>query len=446
MKGRLKFHWNIGTVIFTALFVYLIVMIVVYLLTDHVSSYMVTSGTLSRNDTYTALAVRQEQVARAPADGYVNYYVLDSAKAGKGSVVCSITGTQNELTTVRLSESDMGRVRKMASQFARSYSGNSFGSVYDLKYSINSSIVNNADAGTVSGMVSEAPTDGIVSYIVDGMEDMTLDQVGPDQFKNTTVKSEQLRTDNEVEAGSPLYRVIGSERWSIVFPVSDRQYANLSSKSTVKVRFAKDGCTETGDLELVDKDNTHFAEISFYSGMVRYCNDRYLDVELVTNTQSGLKLPLTSIVTKEFYTIPVSYLATGGEHGQAGFLVQRTGADGSAGFVFTEAELYEKTALRSGGELADEEVYFVDPEVFRRGDVIRKPDSQATYTIQESASLEGVYCTNRGYAVFRKIDMIDQNEDYCIVRTGTEYGLAQYDYIVRNGRDVKEEQIVTATR
>ena len=69
-----------------------------------------------------------------------------------------------------------------------------------------------------------------------------------------------------------------------------------------------------------------------------------------------------------------------------------------------------------------------------------------TYTVEERASLEGVYCINKGYAVFRKIEMLDQNEEYCIIKNGTAYGLSQYDYIVRDGRDVKEEQIVAANR
>ena len=446
MKEKKHHVWNIGTVIFGALFLYLIAMIVVYLMSDHVTSYMVTSGTLSRNETYIALAVRQEQIARAPADGYVNYYVLDSGKAAKGSVVCSITGTKNALTTVRLSDSDLGAVRRMASQFSHAYQSDQFRQIYDLKYAMNSSIVNNAASGTVSGMVAEAPIDGIISYSMDGLEDVTVARVGTEHFKNTSPVADELRTEEQVAAGDPIYRVVGSERWSLVFPISDRQYANLSSKKTVKVRFVKDNTTENGDLTLFDRDGTHFAQIDFYSGMVRFCNERYLDIELVTNTQSGLKLPLSAIVTKEFYTIPASYLATGGDVGEAGFLVRKKQEDGTLTTVFTPAELYEKALPRSKGTTASEEVYYVDPEVFHKGDVILKPDSQNTYTVGESASLEGVYCTNRGYAFFRKIELIDQNEDYCIVRTGTEYGLAQYDYIVRNAQDVKEEQILSGGR
>ncbi|MCF0145160.1 MAG: hypothetical protein HUJ73_01090, partial [Eubacterium sp.] len=135
----------------------------------------------------------------------------------------------------------------------------------------------------------------------------------------------------------------------------------------------------------------------------------------------------------------------GGDNGVSGFLVMTKDENGNQIGVFREAELYEKREIKKGNTENTEEVYYVDPQVFRKGEVIVKPNSTQTFTIGESASLEGVYCTNRGYAVFRKIEIMDQNKDYCIVENGTEYGIAQYDYIVRDGRDVREEQIVSGT-
>lgn len=37
---------------------------------------------------------------------------------------------------------------------------------------------------------------------------------------------------------------------------------------------------------------------------------RFFEIELVTNTVTGLKIPLSSIVTKEFYKTPSAYLTT----------------------------------------------------------------------------------------------------------------------------------------
>ena len=71
MKERRGFNLNIGTVIFGALAVYLIITLFLYLASDRITPYLVTSGTLSRNQTYTALALRTEHVVNSTADGYV---------------------------------------------------------------------------------------------------------------------------------------------------------------------------------------------------------------------------------------------------------------------------------------------------------------------------------------------------------------------------------------
>ena len=52
------------------------------------------------------------------------------------------------------------------------------------------------------------------------------------------------------------------------------------------------------------------------------------------------------------------------------------------------------------------------------------------------------YCINKGYAVFRKISIIDQNKEYCIIESGTPCGISQYDYIVFYGSNIKEKDIL----
>lgn len=50
-----------------------------------------------------------------------------------------------------------------------------------------------------------------------------------------------------------------------------------------------------------------------------------------------------------------------------------------------------------------------DMAAFNDGDILRAQDSATTYQIGETVPLQGVYCINKGYAVFRKIQIIDQN-------------------------------------
>ncbi len=91
---------------------------------------------------------------------------------------------------------------------------------------------------------------------------------------------------------------------------------------------------------------------------------------------------------------------------------------------------------------ATEYSYYIGGEEIADGDVVLKPDSSETYTIHETAKLEGIYCINKGYAVFRQIDIIYQNAEYSIIRSGTEYGISLYDHIALDGSTITEDVIV----
>ena len=78
----------------------------------------------------------------------------------------------------------------------------------------------------------------------------------------------------------------------------------------------------------------------------------------------------------------------------------------------------------------------------KEGDALINTDTGEKYVIGETDTLEGVYCINKGYAVFRRIEILDENEEYAIVSKNTTYGLSRYDHIVRNADKVKEEDIL----
>ena len=50
---------------------------------------------------------------------------------------------------------------------------------------------------------------------------------------------------------------------------------------------------------------------------------------------------------------------------------------------------------------------------------------------------------NKGYAVFRRIDTLQSNEEFCLVKKDTLYGLSEFDQIVLEGESVQEEDILT---
>lgn len=439
-----KIPLNIGTFIFGAIFVYMIISIVLYLTADHIQSYQVTAGPLARNQTYTALALREEKKVAATASGYITYYARENTKVAKSGVIYTLGDTQEQAAVEELTEDDYSKIRSSMAGFSSSFDSNSFYDTYNYKYELEGAILQysglqSADGSgtpqTVNGQtVYTAAQDGILSYSLDGYEDVTLDDLSSDLFNQKDYSIDNLQTSRKITAGDSVYKLITNEEWSLIIPLTKDQTVQLSGRKTIRVKFLKDDVTQVGTFSIVtDEDKNFYCKITFNSGMLRYSADRFLKIELVTNTKSGLKIPLSSIVKKEFFVIPKEYVTYNEENGNAGFNKKVSGEKGAEDTSdFIQATIYEE----------DENYYYVDTSTFNEGDIIIKPDSQDTYTIKDTQPLEGVFCINKGYAVFRKISIIDQNDEYCLVESGVSYGISQFDHIVRDGKTVKEDDIL----
>ncbi len=201
----------------------------------------------------------------------------------------------------------------------------------------------------------------------------------------------------------------------------------------IKIRFCKDDYSLTVPYTLVKKDGTYYLNLSLKTAMVRYVNDRFVDVELVLSEDTGLKIPTSSITSKEFYTVPKEYFTTGGDSNAPCLLVEeKKKGDKKSVNLVTPTIYYEK-----------DDNYYIDDEFVTAGDVIAKTDSTKTYTIGNDVDkLTGVYNINKGYAVFKQINILTKNEDYAIIETKTTYGISLYDHIALDGSKVKENQLV----
>ena len=88
------FTLNIGTVMFGILFLYLLILGIRDMTSSHFESYQVTSGPLASNEMYTGLAIREEEVVKADADGYVTYYAREGNKINANGVVFGLSSDQ----------------------------------------------------------------------------------------------------------------------------------------------------------------------------------------------------------------------------------------------------------------------------------------------------------------------------------------------------------------
>ena len=454
-KIRKLFSMNIGTMLFGMLFIYMAFSAILYLTSPKIESYQVIAGPLSRNETYTGLAIREESVHQAETSGYITYYAREGSKINADGVVYGISSTKTSDSQTELSTDELSSIRNQMLNFSKGFNSSNFNSTYSFKYEMEGNILqyagvtgdstsdqNDSTSSVVSygnQTINKADSDGIVLYSKDGYEGRTVDSLTTEDFDQNSYHETDLKTQGSVNTGDSLYTLITDEKWSLVLPLSEKQAAKLADRTAVRVKFLKDDKTQSGDFSIIEIDGAKYGKIDFNKGLIRYASDRFLEIELVTNTVTGLKVPLSSIVTKEFYIIPSKYATTNTDSQETGFMVQSNGKNNT----FVTSTIYaqeEQSGSKDDGETSY--LYYVDKKDFKEGDVIISQKDQSKFVVSDIGVLEGVYCINQGYAVFRRIEILDQNEEYAIVSKATSYGLSRYDHIVRNADDVNEEDIL----
>lgn len=456
-KYRKPLNLNIGMIIFGAVFVYVMYCVVAYFQTSHIVRYEVQEGSLATDNIYRGIVLREESVVYTDAAGYVNYYAREGERVAKDDLVYTIdeTGRLNEyledmnLGENSLSDRELMEFRSEIVNFMHGFEERSYESIYDFKNSLKSTVLKLANSNMLqsiqdmsgeTGMTSivnfcNSPSSGVVAYWTDGYEDLTADMVTADIFEQNGYEKISL-AGNELKAvGNVAFKLATDENWSIVFPVDAERGVELEEEGYIKVRFPKNQYEIWGQTSLLrGADGGSYLQLSFTNSMIGFISDRFLDVELILNDETGLKIPNSAIVQKEFYLIPEAYIINAGVSGTSGVTRQCYLEDGTISTEFVEVDVYsydEKT-----------KEYYLDESVLNTGDVLYKLDSQETETVSRKAALTGVYNVNKGYADFKEINILYQNEEYSIVKANTQYGLNVYDYIVLNADAVTDNQFI----
>jgi putative membrane fusion protein len=421
-----------------------------YITAPRISVYEVRQGSILKDNAYTGVALRDETVIYSDATGYANYYVENNCKVRVGTKIYTITDeklvfeenidTEHQLTA----EENRSVIRKIQA-YNNQFQEGTFGDTYQLKTDLQNalnSIASNSKADQLNELLSSgtypdltvrsSAKDGIVVYAVDGMEELTCETISKEQLRKSSYKKTEFASNTKVKSGQPVYKVVTSDNWKLLIPISKDTKEALDNKQSIKVNFKKDNQEIWGTISYVEEGDKPILCLSFDKSMIRYINDRYLDVELILEDETGLKIPKSAETSKDFYVVPKSYVTQGGNSSNEGVMRQTTNADGEKITEFLQATVYYE----------EDEFVYLDPNVFDKGDILLKPDSNETLHLQEKKSLVGVYCINKGYAVFKQIHVLCESDEYYIIEEGNSFGLSNYDHIALDSKSLKENDVV----
>lgn len=453
---RSRFQFDVGTVLFGLIFVYLLISVILYFTKSHITAYEVTSGTITEEHAYTGIALRNEKVFTSEGAGNVNFYVREGSRVGVKTLVYTLdeNGKTTELLAntssdgTTFSAEDWSDIQNYLYNYCMdSYDEMHFSTVYDLKNDLNGTVMellnqnmlNTMDASVLDGSLKgfHASESGMIVFSTDGYETLTAENITKETFDQTNYKKQTVSNSDLIGNGDPIYKLIMDENWDIVIPLTDEQYKRLSdeeyNENYIRIRFSKDRTEANAYVTLMTLGEDKYAKLSLTNSVVRFAGERFIHIELLLDGVNGLKIPNSSILEKEFYLVPEAYISTDNPNYPACVYVDKTDKDGNATLETRPVDVYKTT----------EDGCYLAENVLSAGESLRKADnSEERYVVGKTASLIGVYNINKGYCIFRAIHVLSENSEYSIVESDSAYGLSEYDHIVLDASTANEAEII----
>lgn len=165
--------------------------------------------------------------------------------------------------------------------------------------------------------------------------------------------------------------------------------------------------------------------LSCYEHMEEFVEDRTLSFSLEGEVVEGLKIPNDAIVEKSLLRVPRSCL---------------TESMGSEGVLIVKGDKTQFADLTI--VTGDEEAVYIEPDssTLKVSDVVMEGTGETAkqVTVSELQPHAGVYVANSSVADFVVIEILEQNQEYAIVKAGSNTGLQPYDTIVSDAKNIKE--------
>ena len=445
---RREFNLNIGFIIFVFIFLYLAVSLVRSATRENYSSFTVGQAeALSGTRQYQALILRQEKTVNSRFAGYVDIFAPEGSHVSTGAIVSSVDeiGTFSQSIKAGTDQSNLGpeelgifqeKLRTLATRF----NSNRFSSVYESKNAINSFFTSRVSRSSLDALeenaslneffhIYKSETGGLVLYYRDGYENKNPLQLSAGDFSGSSYKREAA--ESLVASGDFLYKLVDSENWSLVLPLTAEEAGLYAPESRIRFTFLKNGLSALGQASILNgSDGTYLLKLDLSRYMIQFARDRFAEIRIESIGEKGYKIPKSSLVTETAFLVPREY--------------EISGSDGKSGFL-------QETKLGSAAT-----VQFVSPDVLMRDDtycyishaslsaesVLIKPESQDRYTVRLSGALSGVYRINAGFTEFAPVEIIEESSEYYLVRRGTPLGIETHDKLLLNAGKYRLGQLL----
>ena len=259
-------------IIFGAMFIYIIICIIMYMQTEHLSGYEVKTGSLTVNNVYRGIALREETLYESIDAGYVYYFAPEGTHVACGDLVYAVDSSSklaelmNESTEEEnLTNADYNSLKAKIVNYRSNFDETEFSTVYDFKYDLQSEIAKLSNRAVLSAMNEMAGATGIsrcyadkagaVVFSSDGYENLTPQEITLESFNEENYSKNQFLAANRFGKNDPVYKLVSKEDWEVVIQVdTEERVQELMEAEYVKVKFMKDQYEVWGKVTVYGHD------------------------------------------------------------------------------------------------------------------------------------------------------------------------------------------------
>ena len=447
---------------------------------DDINVETVAYGTIDTPEIYTGLILRDEYVVASTRAGQPFYQYSQGDYVPKGAVVCTVKDTdttdrleaeltqidkdilksQKTRTDLSAFSEDIARLEDNVSRTVDAYAGRSMKNSLSYMYTMKSQVESFMDqrnqiwltenVESLSQLTEEkniyeeqlaksmssltASEAGVLCLSYDGLEEKYNPETAKDITKKEVgnAKTEYISKAKNVKKGDTLFKIVESNNWYIVAYLPNTVTATWQQNHYVMLN----AMTEEDNFQLrsliesmeVGEKETKVV-FSCYAHMEQFMEDRTVSFSLESEIVEGLKIPNDAIVEKSLIRIPRTCM---------------TESMGSEGVLLVKGEKTQFMDLPV--VTSDDEAVYIEPDEagLKVGDMILQGtgETAAQYTVSELKPHAGVYVANSSVANFVVIEILEQNQEYTIVETGSIVGLQPFDTIVSDAKNIEEGQSI----
>ena len=449
-----------------------------------ISTQIVQTGSLDTSTTLEGVVYRSEKVVYGEDAGTAQYVIAEGEKVKKDGTVYVLADNEKITTTASQIEkvekelynnakdsADTATnqdekynlaldVKNNFDEYYNHYFDGSTHAVYALRSKLDSNVRSRTDLYVAQqqkkddevaaeklrldqvldksqkGKAADVP--GIVSFHMDGHEvedalvgsnELTYEQYNKLKRSTTTTQLGQ----GKLEKDSPVYKLVTNNAWYIVSFVSVKEDHYVIGNS-YKLYFDQLGDKAVNFTLKDKKESDGRVKLIFMSNdqMSDFLSIRGVSFSIGNKAVSGLKIPISAIVEQNLIEVPM------------GFVVKE---DEKIGVYRKKGEVTEYINIPIQMVDNEKQVYYIlqdlsDTKKLQLNDVIVKQESGETYQLTKSIVKQGVYVVNAKIASFKEIDVIDQSNEYAIVRNNNNSKLKEMDKIISNPKNVKIDQLL----